>query len=75
MLVRHRSRRLGWTLEQEAGAKRCFAIGSFFTLLGIILSVVLIAMGNTGGWALLAIAVITWSAGYLFLKTTRKSQP
>lgn len=67
--------RLGWTLEQGAGAKRYFTTGSFFTLLGIILSVVLIAMGNTGGWALLAIAIITWSAGYLFLKTTRKSQP
>ncbi|MFF7203105.1 MULTISPECIES: hypothetical protein [unclassified Streptomyces] len=67
--------RLGWTLEQEAGVKRYFAIGSFFTLLGIILSVVLIAMGNTGGWALLAIVVITWTAGYFFLKTTRKSQP
>ncbi|WP_037648977.1 hypothetical protein [Streptomyces flavidovirens] len=67
--------RLGWTVEQQAGIKRYFAFASFFTLLGVILSVVLIAMGNKGGWVLLAIVVIAWGGGYLFLNSTRKSQP
>ncbi|MER7765014.1 hypothetical protein [Streptomyces sp. NPDC097619] len=67
--------RLGWTLEQRAGVKWFFMLGSIAAVFGLILGIALVAMGNTGGWALVAIAVVTWSAGYVTLKNIRKSQP
>jgi hypothetical protein len=67
--------RLGWTLEQRAGVKWYFAFTSIFAAVGVILSIILIAMGNAGGWGLLAIAAIAWGGMYLFLRNTRRSQP
>ncbi len=67
--------RLGWTLEQRAGVKWYFTFTSFFAALGMILSIILIAIGNQGGWGLLAITVVAWGGMFLFLRNTRKSQP
>ncbi|MFF4841078.1 hypothetical protein [Streptomyces collinus] len=67
--------RLGWTTEQRAGVKQYFRITTVFVILGIILSVILLSMGNTGGWLLLAISVIGWAGMYLTLKNIKKAQP
>ncbi|MFE9400082.1 hypothetical protein [Streptomyces flavidovirens] len=52
-----------------------FTFTSFFAAVGVILSIILIAIGNQGGWGLLAITVIAWGGMFLFLRNTRKSQP
>ncbi|MET8583156.1 hypothetical protein ABZX39_20125 [Streptomyces collinus] len=67
--------RLGWTMEQRAGVKQYFRITTAFVILGIILSIVLLSTGNTGGWLLLAISVIGWAGMYLTLKNINKAQP
>ncbi|MEU5180203.1 hypothetical protein AB0G49_09155 [Streptomyces longwoodensis] len=67
--------RLGWTMEQRAGVRQYFRITTFFAILGIVLGVVLISVGNTGGWLLLAISTVGWIGMYVTLKNIKKAQP
>ncbi|MFF7965501.1 hypothetical protein ACFZC3_09075 [Streptomyces sp. NPDC007903] len=67
--------RLGWTMEQRAGVKRYFTMGTVLVALGVALSIFLIASGNAGGWALLAIMVVPWILTYVYLRSLGKNQP
>jgi hypothetical protein len=48
---------VGWSLEQRAAVKRWMLFASLFAVAGVILSVILIAAGNSGGWVLLLLAI------------------
>ncbi|MGI5451501.1 hypothetical protein ACQEVM_38215 [Streptomyces sp. CA-243310] len=67
--------RMGWTLEQRARIKQIFLLLTIAAVFGIGVSIALLVMGDSGGWLLLGIAIACWTATYLTLKYTRKSQP
>ncbi|MFJ7305697.1 hypothetical protein [Streptomyces sp. NPDC099088] len=46
-----------------------------FAIAGLILSILLIAMGNGGGWILLTLTASITGAVYMFVENIRKRQP
>ncbi|MFG2453014.1 hypothetical protein [Streptomyces sp. M41(2017)] len=46
-----------------------------FAVAGLILSILLIAMGNSGGWILLTLTACITGAVYMFVGNIRKRQP
>ncbi|MFE2976281.1 hypothetical protein [Streptomyces sp. NPDC059258] len=59
---------VGWTVEQRAAVKRYVQFAAAFAVVGIALSVFLIASGNSGGWALLGIMGCISIIGYFFIQ-------
>ncbi|MFG2131287.1 hypothetical protein ACGFNV_26180 [Streptomyces sp. NPDC048751] len=66
---------VGWSLEQRAAVKRWMLFASLFAVAGVILSVILIALGNSGGWVVLLMTVCIYGASYLFVGNIKKKQP
>ncbi|MFJ2398796.1 hypothetical protein ACIOTI_39535 [Streptomyces sp. NPDC087843] len=48
---------------------------NLFAVAGLILSILLIVMGNSGGWILLALTVCIAGAAHMFVGNIRKRQP
>lgn len=59
---------VGWTMEQRAAVRRYVQFAAVFTVLGVALSIFLIASGNSGGWALLGIIGCICVVGYFFIQ-------
>ncbi|MFF8465380.1 hypothetical protein [Streptomyces griseus] len=59
---------VGWTVEQRAAVKRYLQFAAAFGFVGIVLSVFLIASGNSGGWALLGIIGCVSVTGWFFIR-------
>ena len=66
---------VGWSVGQRAAVKRWMLFTSLFAVAGVILSVALIAAGNSGGWVLLSLTVCVYGACYLYIGTIKKRQP
>lgn len=66
---------VGWSVEQRAAVKRWMLFATVFAGAGVLLSVFLIASGNSGGWALLALTLCIYGAGYHFVGNVRRRQP
>ncbi|EGE42027.1 hypothetical protein ACIQUZ_27155 [Streptomyces griseus] len=62
---------VGWTAEQRAAVKRYLQFAAAFGFVGIVLSVFLIASGNSGGWALLGIIGCVSVIGWFFIRRGR----
>ncbi|MFJ9107247.1 hypothetical protein [Streptomyces sp. NPDC102283] len=59
---------VGWTMEQRALVKRYVQFAAAFAVIGIALSVFLIASGNSGGWGLLGIIGCISIIGCFFIQ-------
>ncbi|MFI0242340.1 hypothetical protein [Streptomyces sp. NPDC016845] len=66
---------VGWSVEQRAAVKRWMFFATLFAVAGVVLSVFLIAAGNSGGWFLLVLTLCIFGAGYLFVGNIRRKQP
>ncbi|MFF1296902.1 MULTISPECIES: hypothetical protein [unclassified Streptomyces] len=66
---------VGWSVGQRAAVKRWMLFTSLFAVAGVILSVALIATGNSGGWVLLFLTVCIYGACYLYIGSIKKRQP
>lgn len=66
---------VGWSLGQRAAVKRWMLFTSLFAVAGVILSVALIAAGNSGGWVLLILTVCIYGACHLYIGIIKKRQP
>jgi hypothetical protein len=66
---------VGWSVGQRAAVKRWMLFTSLFAVAGVILSVALIAVGNSGGWVLLFLTVCIYGACYLYIGNIKKNQP
>ena len=66
---------VGWSLEQRAAVKRWMLFASLFAVAGTVLSIFLIAAGNTGGWVVLVMTLCIFGAVYLFVGNIKKKQP
>ncbi|MFC9286964.1 hypothetical protein [Streptomyces sp. NPDC057052] len=66
---------VGWSLEQRAAVKRWMLFASLFAVAGVILSVLLIAAGNSGGWALLFLTLCIYGPCQLYIGTIKRKQP
>ncbi|MFJ1975580.1 hypothetical protein ACIO93_44115 [Streptomyces sp. NPDC087903] len=66
---------VGWSVGQRAAVKRWMMFVYLFAVAGLILSILLIVMGNSGGWILLALTVCIAGAAYMFVGNIRKRQP
>ncbi|MEU9917642.1 hypothetical protein [Streptomyces sp. NPDC051001] len=66
---------VGWSLGQRAAVQRWMLFTSLFAVAGVILSVALIAAGNSGGWVLLILTVCIYGACYLYIGVIKKRQP
>lgn len=66
---------VGWSVEQRAAVKRWMLFATVFAVAGVLLSALLIASGNSGGWALLALTLCIFGGGYLFVDNIRRRQP
>ncbi|OQQ13670.1 hypothetical protein B0675_25715 [Streptomyces sp. M41(2017)] len=66
---------VGWSVGQRAAVKRWMMFVYLFAVAGLILSILLIAMGNSGGWILLTLTACITGAVYMFVGNIRKRQP
>ncbi|MEU1193341.1 hypothetical protein [Streptomyces sp. NPDC005859] len=66
---------VGWSVGQRAAVKRWMMFVYLFAVAGLVLSILLIVMGNSGGWILLALTVCIAGAAYMFVGNIRKRQP
>ncbi|MFJ4409042.1 hypothetical protein [Streptomyces sp. NPDC088910] len=66
---------VGWTAEQHAGIKSYLRFAGIAAFFGVILSVVLICMGNSGGWILLAFLLCLALVAIPFFRKKFKEQP
>ncbi|RAJ57881.1 hypothetical protein K388_03940 [Streptomyces sp. KhCrAH-43] len=66
---------VGWTLEQRAAVKRYMRFSAVLSAVGVVLSIVLILIGNARGWLLLGLIVCMYGATYIFIRYKAKSQP
>ncbi|MFI8205343.1 hypothetical protein [Streptomyces sp. NPDC085937] len=66
---------VGWSVEQRAELKRRMLFVNVFAVAGAILSLVLIAGGNTGGWVVLGMTACMYGALQLLLGHMRRRQP
>lgn len=67
--------KVGWSIGQRAAVKRWMILVNLFAVAGLILSILLIVMGNSGGWVLLALTVCMAGAAHMFVGSIRKPQP
>lgn len=66
---------VGWSVEQRAAVKRWMLFAAIFAIAGIILSIFLIASGNSGGWVVLVMTLCIFGSLYLFIGNSKKKQP
>jgi hypothetical protein len=66
---------VGWSVEQRAVVKRRMLFASLFAVAGVVLSVFLIAAGNSGGWVLLVLTICIYGAVHLFVGNIKRKQP
>ncbi|MET9218807.1 hypothetical protein ACIOC1_21940 [Streptomyces sp. NPDC088197] len=66
---------LGWNIRQRAALRRSIIFTSVFVFLGLVLSIALIAMGNKGGWFLLAFILMLSGPFFYIMRVKSKSQP
>ncbi|MFI5677839.1 hypothetical protein [Streptomyces cellulosae] len=55
--------------------KRWMLFVTLFAVAGVILSVLLILAGNSGGWVVLVMTLCIFGAVYLFVGNIKKKQP
>lgn len=67
--------RIGWSVEQRAGVRRWMQFSTAFFVLGVILSIVLIVIGNTGGWGLLVLISCIYGAAFMYIRNVKGEQP
>ncbi|WP_256332934.1 RHS repeat-associated core domain-containing protein [Streptomyces sp. 2131.1] len=66
---------VGWTVEQRATVKRYMLFATILSVVGVVFSIILILIGNTGGWIVLGMIVCTYGAAYMFIRTKAENQP
>ncbi|MGX5189069.1 hypothetical protein ACWKT5_41815 [Streptomyces avermitilis] len=66
---------VGWSVGQRAAVKRWMTFVYLFAVAGLVLSILLIVMGNTGGWVLLVLTACIFGAAYMFVGNIKKRQP
>lgn len=67
--------RTGWSVEQRAGVHRWMQFSTAFFVIGVLLSIFLIATGSGGGWGLLVLLVCIYGAAFLYVKNLKGNQP
>lgn len=66
---------VGWTVEQRTTVKRYMLFATILSVVGVVLSIILILIGNAGGWIVLGMIVCMYGAGYMFIRSKADNQP
>ncbi|KOT77287.1 hypothetical protein ADK70_36955 [Streptomyces rimosus subsp. pseudoverticillatus] len=67
--------RLGWTVEQQAAARRYFLFTTVLAVVGVALGAFLGFSGNTGGWLLCGFIFLIWATFAAFVKWSKAGRP
>ncbi len=65
---------VGWTVEQRATVKRYMLFATILSVVGVVLSIILILIGNTGGWIVLGMIVCMYG-GWLHVHPKQGGEP
>ncbi|MER5304566.1 hypothetical protein ABT039_34575 [Streptomyces lasiicapitis] len=69
-------RRLGWTMEQQAGVRFYLRITNSLTLVFVALfSTLAISTGRHRLWVVIAAVILLWAGFTLYIKRTKRGQP